>query len=455
MYAIIDIETTGGKYNEEGITEIAIYKFDGEQIIDEFVSLINPQQPIQPFVVQLTGINSSMLTNAPKFHEVARRIIEITEDCIIVAHNAQFDNRILSLEFDRLGYDYSKKSVCTVELSKTLLPGHESYSLGKLVKSLGILITDRHRASGDALATVQLFKLLLAKDTHNTVINESAKIITKKSVPKKLKNILETVPSTTGVYYMHNANDTIIYIGKSKNIRKRIRQHFTNENKKSKELQKAVTYITFKETGSELVALLEENQAIKLLKPRYNRVLRKTKFSTQVVAVRDNHGYLNLKIEKADPLFKAITTFTNRTAAKKNLEGATETYKLCLSKVGTLSSTSNSPCFNYGIKKCYGACVLKEDSTDYNKRVQSFINKHSYENKNMLIIDRGRSSNENSLVLIENGAFTGTGFLDKNSTLSIAEIKDSIISTMENNRDAQHIIQSYLRHKKVKQIKLF
>ena len=133
-YAILDIETTGGKYNEEGITEIAIYRFDGDKVVDQFASLVNPEIPIQPFVVNLTGINNAMLRTAPKFHEVAKRIIEITNDAILVAHNAQFDNRILTTEFDRLGYNFDKQTLCTVELAKQLMPDMASYSLGKLVK---------------------------------------------------------------------------------------------------------------------------------------------------------------------------------------------------------------------------------------------------------------------------------------------------------------------------------
>ncbi|GAL77574.1 DNA polymerase III epsilon subunit [Algibacter lectus] len=182
MYAIVDIETTGGKFNEEGITEIAIYKFDGHEVVDQFISLVNPEREIQPFVVNLTGINSKMLRDAPKFYEVAKRIIEITEDCILVAHNAQFDYRILGTEFRRLGYDYKRKTLCTVELSKDLIPDQASYSLGKLVRSLGIPVTDRHRASGDALATVKLFKLLLAKDTSKNIIQQSVKLHKKTSL---------------------------------------------------------------------------------------------------------------------------------------------------------------------------------------------------------------------------------------------------------------------------------
>ncbi|HIC32661.1 MAG TPA: 3'-5' exonuclease, partial [Flavobacteriaceae bacterium] len=148
MYSIVDIETTGGKYNEEGITEIAIYKFDGHKVVDQFISLVNPERDIQPFVVNLTGINSNMLKNAPKFYEVAKRIVEITEDTILVAHNAKFDYRILRTEFKRLGFDFERETLCTVELSKTLIPDQKSYSLGKLVRALGIPVSDRHRAAG-------------------------------------------------------------------------------------------------------------------------------------------------------------------------------------------------------------------------------------------------------------------------------------------------------------------
>jgi len=226
LYVIIDIETTGGKFNEEGITEIAIYKYDGHEIVDQFISLVNPEKEIQPFVVNLTGINNKMLRNAPKFHEVAKRIVEITQDCILVAHNTSFDYRILRTEFRRLGYDFVRKTLCTVELSKKLIPGQKKYKLGTLVKALGIPMTDRHRASGDALATVHLFKLLLDKDTEKTIVNESIKELTEKKTPKKLAHIIEDLPSKTGVYYIHKADGTIIYIGKSKNIKKRVNQHF-------------------------------------------------------------------------------------------------------------------------------------------------------------------------------------------------------------------------------------
>lgn len=232
MYAILDIETTGGKFNEEGITEIAIYKFDGHQIVDQFISLINPEREIQPFVVTLTGINSNMLKNAPKFYEVAKRIVEITTDCVLVAHNANFDNRILTTEFRRLGYEFERKTLCTVELSQKLIPNQTSYKLGKLCRALGIPVSSRHRAEGDAIATVQLFKLLLAKDAAKEIIKSAIKIDTSKKLAPKLLNILDTLPKSVGLYYVHNCTSNILYIGKSLNIKKAVNQLFLRNSKK-------------------------------------------------------------------------------------------------------------------------------------------------------------------------------------------------------------------------------
>lgn len=270
MYAILDIETTGGKYNEEGITEIAIHLFDGQQVVDQFISLINPEREIQPFVVNLTGINNNMLRSAPKFHEVAKRIVEITRDSVLVAHNAQFDYRILRTEFRRLGYNFERKTLCTVDLSKILIPDAESHSLGKLVRSLGIAVSDRHRANGDALATLKLFKLLLAKDSDKRIIKEIVRNESQGELSARQLDIVEQMPSETGVYYMHNKDGEIIFLGKSRNIKKRVNQHFTNSNDKARSLQKETKKVTFEETGSELVAILKEREELLRNRPKYN-----------------------------------------------------------------------------------------------------------------------------------------------------------------------------------------
>ena len=447
MYCILDIETTGGQFNEEGITEIAIYKFDGHEIVDQFISLVNPEKTIQPFVVKLTGINNAMLRSAPKFYEIAKRIIEITENCIVVAHNASFDYRILRTEFSRLGYDFLRPTLCTVELSQKLIPGQASYSLGKLVRSLGIAVTDRHRASGDALATVKLFKMILAKDTEKEILISSIKAEIKSGLTPKLLDIVESLPTKTGIYYIHNDNGDLIYIGKSRNIKKRINQHFTGTSSKSKKIQREVFAVTYEETGSDLIALLKESEEIKINKPIYNRAQRKSIFQWALYAEKDVNGYLALKLQKADGRKKEITSFTSVQEGKNLLLQITEKYNLC-QKLNGLYDSKNS-CFQYKIKECKGACIGEETHELYNERVQEFITDMAYSNDNMVIIDRGRTVDERSAVLIENGIYKGYCFYELNYQINNLEILKNIIIPMQNNRDTRTIIQGYLRKNKV------
>ncbi len=453
MYAILDIETTGGQYNEEGITEIAIYKFDGHEVVDQFISLVNPEKPIQPFVVKLTGINNAMLRSAPKFYEVAKRIIEITEGTIVVAHNASFDYRILQTEFRRLGYDFKKQTLCTVELSKKLIPDQASYSLGKLVRALGIPMADRHRASGDALATVKLFKMLLVKDVEKEIVKSFIKTEIKSGMSPKLLDIVENLPSKTGIYYIHNEKGNLIYIGKSKNIKKRVNQHFTGSNSKSKKIQRDVFAVTFEETGSELIALLKESEEIKINKPIYNRAQRKSIFQYALYQQKTDEGYIALSVEKADGRKKEITSFTTLQEGKNVLFKITEKYNLC-QKINSLFETKNG-CFQYKIKECNGACLGKEKADDYNERVFDFLEENAFENNNMIVVDKGRSFDERSAVLIENGVYKGYCFFDLNYQITNVNVLKNIIIPMQHNRDVKTIIQSYLRKNKVTKIITF
>ena len=453
MYAILDIETTGGQFNEEGITEIAIYKFDGHEVIDQFISLVNPEKPIQPFVVKLTGINNAMLRSAPKFFEVAKRIIEMTEGCVVVAHNASFDYRILKTEFRRLGYDFKKQTLCTVELSKKLIPDQESYSLGKLVRALGIPMADRHRASGDALATVKLFKMLLSKDVEKEIVKSFIKTEIKSGMSPKLLDIVESLPSKVGIYYIHNEKGDLIYIGKSKNIKKRVNQHFVGTSSKSKRIQRDVYAVTFEETGSELIALLKESEEIKINKPIYNVAQRKSIFQYALYQQKTAAGYIALSIEKADGRKKEITSFTTSQEAKNTLLKITEKYNLC-QKINGLYDTKND-CFQYKINECNGACIEKESPSVYNDRVLEFIEKNSFEKNNMIVIDKGRTYDERSAILIENGIYKGYCFYELNYQVSNIEILRNIIIAMQNNRDTKTIIQSYLRKNKQHKIITF
>jgi len=415
-------------------------------VVDQFISLVNPEIPIQPFVVKLTGINNAMLRSAPKFFEVAKRIIEITSDCVIVAHNATFDYRILRTEFKRLGYDFQAKTLCTVELSKKLIPEQPSYSLGKLVRALGIPMADRHRASGDAMATTKLFKMLLEKDNEKQILKDFIKQEIQKGIAPKLLDIVENLPSKTGIYYIHNEKGDLIYIGKSRNIKKRINQHFTGASNKSKKIQREVFTVTCEETGSELIALLKESEEIKINKPIYNRAQRKSIFEWALYSEKDTNGYLNLRLQKADGRKKEITSFTTLQEGKNALFRITEKYQLCQKLTGLYQT--NSDCFQYKIKECDGACIGKILTKEYNKRVQKFIAENSFENKNIVLLDRGRNINERSAVLIENGIYKGYAFYDLNYQVTHIDILKNILIPMQHNRDVKTIIQGQIRRSK-------
>jgi DNA polymerase-3 subunit epsilon len=446
MYAILDIETTGGQFNEEGITEIAIYKFDGHEIVDQFVSLVNPEIPIQPFVVQLTGINNAMLRSAPKFHEVAKRIVEMTADCVVVAHNASFDYRILRTEFRRLGYDYQSRTICTVDLAKKLIPEQPSYSLGKLVRALGIPVTDRHRASGDALATVKLFKILLEKDIEKNIVKDFIKLEIEKGIAPKLQDIINKIPAKTGLYYIHNQAGNIINIGKSRNIKKRVNQIFTGITNTAKKIQKEVFEVTYEETGNELIAVLKEIEAVKINRPVYNRIPRRNTLPWSIYSEKDSNGYLNLKLQKTDGRKKDITSYNNETDGKNALFRITDDYKLCQKFTGLY--ITKSACFKYKIKECDGACLGEVSPAEYNERVQKFIAKNNFDNTNIVIIDRGRTVSERSAILVENGQLKGYAFYDLNYQITNIEILKNILIAMPNNRDTKHIIQTYLKKNK-------
>ena len=343
MYAILDIETTGGKFNEEGITEIAIYKFDGHTTIDQFISLVNPEKPIQEFVVKLTGISNKMLKNAPKFYEIAKRILEITSDCILVAHNTSFDYRILCTEFDRLGYRFNRNTLCTVELSQKLIINQPSYSLGKLIKSLGIPMSDRHRASGDALATVQLFKLLLEKDLNKTIIQGSIRYFDRRVQKEKLKVLIDETPVIQGVFYIHDINGKVIYLGKGKNIKREVNKLFLKVTKRALKIQERVETISFDKTGNDLFTSLKYNLQLDALSPKYNireqhKLIAKnfnnddfiiidkgrTIDEHAIVLVENNevfgYGFTNLNYQKNKlDILKSILTPINNKIKTKNI----------------------------------------------------------------------------------------------------------------------------------------
>jgi len=441
LYAVLDIETTGGQFNEEGITEIAIYKFDGHQLVDQVISLVNPEKEIQPFVVKLTGINNAMLRLAPKFHELAKRIIEITEDCVLVAHNAAFDYRVLRNEFSRLGYDFKKDTLCTVELAQKLLPEMPSYSLGKLVRALGIPLADRHRAYGDALATLKLFQLLLSKDTEKTILTTMIKSDIKTGLNPKFFDITENLPTSVGIYYIHNEEGEIIYIGKSRNIKKKIMQHFTNNSVFFKKVQKETYTVTFEKTGNELIAILKETEEILLNKTKYNKVTKKGVFAYSLYLKTNLQGYFYLSLEKTDGRKKNIMAFTSLTEGRKfvdkvmkNIEHPYYLEVLHEKKSKKITEKTFFTTFELPYK-------------EYNKLIINELNHYNIDDGHLLILDKGRTINERSAVVLEQGKLVGYCFYDLNYQINDPARIAANLTPITFHRNNRNIILNYLNKK--------
>jgi DNA polymerase-3 subunit epsilon len=447
-YVIIDIETTGGNPKNSKITEIAMYKVENNQVIDEFVTLVNPETPIPYFIVRLTGISDQMVRNAPTFPEIAKKIIDFTEGCIFVAHNVGFDYSMVRAEFKSLGYTYARPTLCTVKLGRVIIPGHKSYSLGNITKDLGIYIDGRHRAGGDAFATVQLFQLLHTKNIEIVQRMISRNEHSKDLHPKFDQETIQEIPAKTGVYLFYNEFNQIIYIGKSKHIRKRVIQHLGNtKTKKGSKMRSEITRIEFELTGSEIVALLRESQLIKKHTPIYNRKLRKNLFPLGLFNTTDEKGYIQLEIgnlSKKNQL--PITVFQSLPEAKKYLQSKVKQYKLC-QKLTQLYPTQHE-CFGYQINECKGACIEKESTDEYNERVSNLINTLKFNQSNFIIVEQGRTKTEKAVILIQNETYRGFSFIPANYLEHPFEKWEDKIAIEKEDRDAKQIIQSYLRHSK-------
>src|SRR5690606_7152762 len=242
------------------------------KIVDEFTSLVNPQCPIPRFITGLTGIDDHMLRDAPLFSELADRVLHMTEGAVFVAHSVNFDYGVIQEEFRQLGLDFKRKKLCTVRLSRQLIPGLASYSLGKLCSAQGIPLLDRHRARGDAHATVLLFEKLLAHPDSGALMKAFLNARSQESTlpPNLPKAIFDRLPQKPGVYYFKNHKGETIYVGKAINLKKRVLGHFYDKSAKEIQMCRETTDIDFKLSGSELLALLMESAEIKRLFPLYN-----------------------------------------------------------------------------------------------------------------------------------------------------------------------------------------
>lgn len=456
MYAIVDIETTGGYADHHRVTEIAIYHHDGVQITGEFHTLINPGRKIPHYITGLTGITTQMVEEAPAFDQVAQQVLDRIKDRVFVAHNAHFDYSFLKKEFEEAGLPFAAKKLCTVRLSRKIIPGLESYSLGRLAESLGIRIINRHRAGGDAQATARIFHELLRRDKTGVIAQALKRNSGETILPPNLpKGDFDRLPAKAGVYYFHNQRGEVIYVGKAINIKKRIAGHFTGEAREwnRSNIRNEICRITWELTGSELIALILEAQEIRRLWPKYNLAQKYKTEEWGVFQYEDRNGYQRFVVNQVVRGSQPLITFTNKAEAWSFLWEKVKEYELCPKLSGL--QLAKGLCFSHQSGTCKGACQGVESVKKYNKRLESTVSSFLEEGPTVAMIGKGRQSNEKSVVLVEKGSYVGFGFVDEEVVFRDVETVRQWVEPSRENRIVQNVVNSYLTKPRGVELVLF
>lgn len=445
MYTIIDIETTGNGIKGNKITEIAIFKYDGNEIVDEFTSLVDPQCPIPYFITALTGIDDEMVKGAPTFPEIAETVLEMTQNCIFVAHSVNFDYGVIKEEFRQIGVDFTRKKLCTVRLSRKLIPGLRSYSLGKLCSAIQIPLVDRHRARGDAHATALLFEKLITLPGSDSIFKQFLNARNQEATlpPHLSKSVLDSIPQKPGIYYFKNQEGKIIYVGKAINLKKRVLGHFYDKSKKEIQMCNETAHIDFKLSGNELVALLMESAEIKRLFPPYNRAQKRTVRQYAIFAYEDRNGIVHLAYNTVKGVPNPLKIFYNQTDCRAYLEELCKNFALC-PKYCHLQQT-NAACSHHQITTCEGICRGEEPVESYNEKVQEAIDHMRMLASEVKIIkEKGRDENENAVVLISEGIYRGYGFIDSDVEINSFDDIEAFITPQKNTVETDSILANYL-----------
>jgi DNA polymerase-3 subunit epsilon len=444
MYAIVDIETTGGYASANGITEIAVYIHDGERVIKHFETLINPNQAIPKYIVALTGIDNAMVATAPQFEEVAETIFDLLNNNIFIAHNVNFDYSFVKHHLKAAGFELTAKKLCTVRLSKKVFPGLPSYSLGNLCRSLNLPIENRHRAGGDAKATVKLFEQCLANNGEIHIQQMLKKSSADQWLPLHLsKQDILQLPACPGVYYFLDAKDKIVYVGKAVNIRKRVSSHFTHNDpdRKRQNFLRTIRKVKCKECATELEAIVLESAEIKRLWPKYNVSQKQPQQKYALYMFEDSRGYLRLAIDKKKKHFPSLYNFNllheGLVMLKKMIEEFELHEKLCF--IDKTAFTEKDISF-------------LDPPQVYNGKIKKALEALEEQLPTFAVMDDGIKKEEKLCLLVERGNFWGMGYLPASQrVISANEIK-GFLQPYADNDTIRNSIYSFVQqypHKKI------
>jgi len=450
VYAIVDIETTGGSATRSRITEIAIYKHDGQKIVDEYQTLVNPCQDIPYNITKLTGIDNELVANAPLFFDVAKEIDAFLDGCVFVAHNVNFDYGFIKAEFERIGLSFRRKKLCTVRLSRKLLPGKYSYSLGKLCASEGIPLNNAHRAAADAKATAILFTQLMKIDREGYIEKALNPLSLEGLMPPNMpKEDFIALPNKQGIYYMLNERKQVIYIGKAKDIKKRVHSHFSgNTNTKSKyHFVKNIFGIDFKVIPNTLLVDIIEATEIKKHWPIHNRSYKRITLNYGLFQYTDRNGYERFNSGRCGKHDKPIKSCKSLVELKGFLKEMIEDYNLC-PRLSGLQPISSGKCNYVEELDCRGACEGKEETSTYNLRVQQAVEEKVSRNTTYVLKEESQENAEQAVVLVENGRYKGYGKVPLSVDLMNVELVKSQLNTAYDDQDMSIIVNAWLKKSK-------
>jgi DNA polymerase-3 subunit epsilon len=413
MYAIVDIETTGGYAARNGIIEISVKVFDGKSIVEQFETLVNPEQQIPRYIQVFTGIDNEMVQHAPRFEDIARDLYYLLNDKIFVAHNVNFDYSFIKHSLEAYGYTLNAKKLCTVRLSRQVFPGLQSYSLGNLCRSLDIKLLNRHRAGGDAAATAILFQKIFQLN-FNAIEISLKKTSKEQTLPPNVpKEHFTNLPYGPGVYYFHDSKGKVIYVGKAKNIKSRVNSHFCNNaaKRQKQNFVRHVFAISFQSTATELMAAILESTEIKRLWPQFNFSQKGPEDTYGIFMYEDQNGYMRLAIEKKRRNSNPVYTFHYKVDAHGVLKKLLKDFALCPKLC--FIQTDNEKCEGMLEHYCLGACEKTEQPFIYNERVLNAVacltKRPSY-----VVLDKGLTNEDLSCIMVLKGSFFGMGYLPKN-----------------------------------------
>jgi DNA polymerase III subunit epsilon len=443
MYAIVDIETTGSYSAANGITEISIHVFDGSAVVEKFETLINPGQLIPRYIQAMTGITDDMVADAPSFSDIAEKIYSILHDKIFIAHNVNFDYSFVNGHLKEHGFELNSKKLCTVRLSRKILPGFPSYSLGKLCQSLGITINQHHRAGGDTEATVKIFQLLLANDKEQHIQKSLQRNSKEATLPPNVpKEHFDQLPYTPGVYYFHNEKGKVVYVGKANNIRYRVNSHFSNnsEGRQKQNFLKHVHAISFQPCGTELMACILESTEIKKRWPIFNSSQKRWEDVYGIFQYEDQNGYLRLAIDKNRKRLHPVYSFHYIVDGHSIIRKLIKDFNLC-PKLCFLQK-DNGECEGMKEEYCFGACEQKESVVKYNKRVKAACDSLRSQ-PSFAIIDKGLNSEDKSCILVLKGEFYGMGYIPADAQIKDPETLKDYLTVYRENSVIRNLIYGY------------